>query len=86
MRRGRDRQQRWPAAVISVLTGVAWGLTSPAAAQLAADAAAQPAAQSAEVRESVDPTAWAGHTVLEVAVTIAGEVTLEPRWVSLVET
>ena len=86
MRRGQDRQQRWHAAVISVLTGVAWGLTSPAAAQLAADAAAQPAAQSAEVRESFDPTAWAGHTVLEVAVTIAGEVTLEPRWVSLVET
>jgi outer membrane protein insertion porin family len=41
-------------------------------------ASAQPA--------GTDPAAWAGRTVLETAVTIAGAPTTEPRWVSLVET
>jgi len=88
VRRRRDRQQRWPAAVIGMLAALA--LAAPAAAQPAPEAAAspgaQPGAQAAEGRESSTAEAWAGHTVLEVAVTIAGEVTVEPRWISLVET
>ena len=44
-----------------------------------------PAALRAQAR-TADPAAWAGRTILEIAVTIDGTPTTDPRWVSLVET
>ncbi len=58
-------------------------LAAPAATQTAAQPTTQPTTQPAE---PADPAQWAGRTVLEVAVTIGGEPTVEPRWLSLVET
>jgi outer membrane protein assembly factor BamA len=46
----------------------------------------QPAAQPAGHPGAADPASWAGHTVLEAAVTIGGAPTVEPRWTSLIET
>jgi outer membrane protein insertion porin family len=53
--------------------------TVPVAAR--AQGPAPPSATSAG-----DPSAWAGHTVLETAVEIGGQATVDPRWTALVET
>ena len=68
--------------MVGVVVALATIAPRPAAAQ--APIAAQPpvAAQP----PAADVAAYAGRTVLEVAITIAGQPTVEPRWVSLVET
>lgn len=70
--RGWGARLRWRVAIGSLI----------AALSIAVGAAAQQPVADART----DPAAWAGRTVLEVAVTIAGQPTAEPRWVSLVET
>jgi outer membrane protein insertion porin family len=57
-----------------------------AALSIPAAAAQSPSPSPPVTDAATDPAAWAGRTVLEVAVTIAGQPTTEPRWVSLVET
>jgi len=48
-------------------------------------AAFRPAALRAQA-PAADPVAWAGRTILEIAVTIDGTPSSDPRWLSLVET
>jgi outer membrane protein insertion porin family len=48
-------------------------------------AALLPAALRAQA-PAADPAAWAGRTILEIAVTIDGTPSTDPRWLSLVET
>ncbi|MEO6011765.1 MAG: BamA/TamA family outer membrane protein [Vicinamibacteraceae bacterium] len=71
-------------------TLAALAVATPIAAQPAPapppGSAAPAAAAAMATTAPTDVAAWAGHTVLEVAVIIAGEPTVEPRWVSLVET
>jgi outer membrane protein insertion porin family len=57
-----------------------------AALAIAAAPAARAQTPAAPAASSSDPAAWAGHTVLETAVVIGGEPTLDPRWTALVET
>jgi outer membrane protein insertion porin family len=80
-RTGRDGARRWRTIVVWLVAALA--LAAPAPAQPGAQPGPQPGAQPAEY---ADPAQWAGRTVLEVAVTIAGQPTVEPRWTSLIET
>jgi outer membrane protein insertion porin family len=65
----------WRAAVVWLLAVVAASVP----------AGAQPAGAPAG-GVSGDPAAWAGRTLLEVAVIVDGQPTTEPRWTSLIET
>jgi outer membrane protein insertion porin family len=53
---------------------------------LLAGAAPAGGQEAATARGPSDPAAWAGRTVLEVAVIVDGQPTADPRWTSLVET
>jgi outer membrane protein insertion porin family len=79
---GRRRSApAWRAGLIGAI--VALACAAPAPTQAGLHAGPQPGIQP---QSDADPAYWAGHTVLEVAVTIGGVPTVEPRWVSLVET
>jgi outer membrane protein insertion porin family len=69
--------------VIGALATLACAAASQAGPRAGLQAGPAPGIQAAH---SADPAQWAGHTVLEVAVIIGGQPTVEPRWLSLIET
>ncbi len=87
-RRGWRGTALWAVAALALSAPPAPAQPGPRPGpQPGAQPGAQPAAQPAErVPKSADPAYWAGHTVLEVAVTIGGQPTVDPRWTSLIET